>query len=281
MRPTISSKRQTKSENKGWLLFALFSFFSLALTSCNNDSDEPLTLHDVENNYLHLYYGTQAGVTIIGGSGDYTFSFESPLLKAEQTEKNYILFDPIGIGDAVVTIKDSSQKKYTLNVSITYRGEDFTISEVAATVVGDQMTVADQKELKEKAIETVPMKAGGVYKFVYTEGKYYDNKTKGIVYLYPTTTGATRTEGTFERESVLKEDGTTYSHELYRLFFENTSHTFIYGAVQKGATTYTAISSPYYLLFVEDLTDRFQADYPELEQVYTTQVIENYKMTAE
>ncbi len=64
-----------------WILVILFSTFGL--TSCDKDSEEPLSLHQLENNILNLHYGYTGGVTIIGGDGNYSFSYESPLLKAD------------------------------------------------------------------------------------------------------------------------------------------------------------------------------------------------------
>jgi|GEM_PF-3760069 hypothetical protein len=63
-----------------WILVILFPTFGL--TSCDKDSEDPLSLHQVENNIINLHYGYTGGVTIIEGDGNYSFSYESPLLKA-------------------------------------------------------------------------------------------------------------------------------------------------------------------------------------------------------
>lgn len=46
------------------VLLPIFSF-----TSCDKDSDDRLSLHQVVNNEIELYYGSKGGVTIIGGDG--------------------------------------------------------------------------------------------------------------------------------------------------------------------------------------------------------------------
>jgi len=165
-----------------WILIAQLALFGL--TSCDKDSGEPLSLHQIENNATKLYYGSKGGVTIIGGDGNYSFSCKSPLLKAEMTQSNYILFEPLGVGEAIVTINDSSGNSYILNVKVTYKSEKFVVARLDATVVGDKMTVGDQKELKEKALATIPVKIGGGYRFVYT-GSEEKDETKGVVLIYP------------------------------------------------------------------------------------------------
>jgi len=48
-----------------------------------------------------------------------------------------------------------------------------------AYVKGDGMTVAAQKELKEKALASIPVKVGGGYRFIYTKDQ------GGTAYVYP------------------------------------------------------------------------------------------------
>ncbi|MCE5227849.1 MAG: hypothetical protein LLG05_18575 [Porphyromonadaceae bacterium] len=251
-----------------WTLFILFSSFSW--TSCDKDSDEPLSLDLVENNAIKLYYGSKGGVTIIGGDGNYSFSCESSLLKAEMTYSNYILFEPLGVGDAAVTIKDSSGNSYILNVTVAYKTENIVVSKLDATVVGDNMTVAEQKELKEKALATIPVKIDGGYKFVYTESED-QNETKGIVFIYPEKYGTDGIEGTFDRVIVKRDDG-SYFYYTYTLHYRDINRIFILMEYSEP----TGQSSEYQdLQFAEDLKDQYKTDYPNVEQVYTSQVISN------
>jgi len=251
------------------ILVILFSTF--CWTSCNKDSNgEPLSLHQIENNSIQLYYGSNGGVTIIGGDGKYSFSCESQLLKAEMTYSNYISFEPLGVGDATVTIKDSSGDSYILKVTITYKTEKIIVSKLDATVTGDNMTVGKQKELKEKALLTIPVKVGGGYKFVYTESEDLD-KTKGIVYIYPDKYGENGIEGTFERITV-KGDNGSYYHMVYTLKYSNANRKFV---LMEYSEPTSKSSPPQYRAFqlAEDLKEQYKVAYPDVEQVYTSQVI--------
>ena len=246
-------------------LLILFSTFGWI--SCKKETTEQLSLANIENNVTKLYYGSKGGVTIIGGDGKYAFSCESPLLKAEMTYRNYILFEPLGVGDAVVTINDSSGNSYILNVKVSYKSESDVVGKLDATVVGDNLTVGNQKELKAKALATIPVKVGGGYKFVYTEGEDLE-KTKGTVFIYPDKYGNNGIGGTFERVMIKGDDG-NYSHVVYSLHYNDTNHTFT-----RWLSKPTGQSSEYQPgQFVEDLKAQYQTAYPNVEQVFTSQVI--------
>ncbi len=252
-----------------WILVILFSTFSMI--SCDKDSEEPLSLHQIENNTTKLYFGSKGGVTIIGGDGKYSFSCESPLLKAEMTYSNYISFEPLGVGDATVTIKDSSGDSYLLNVTIAYKTVNVVVAKLDATVVGDNLTVGAQKELKEKALATIPVKAGGGYSFIYTESEDLE-KTKGTVIVYPEKFGDNGVEGTFERE-IIKGDDSSYSYTTYTLHYSNVDRTFIF--MEYSEPVLKSAPTGYYgqFQFAEDLKEQYKAEYPNVEQVYTSQVL--------
>lgn len=249
-----------------FLLLILFSAF--IFTSCDKDSDEPLSLDLIENNATKLYYGSTGGVTIVGGDGNYSFSCESSLLKAEMTYSNYISFEPLGVGDVAVTIKDSSGDSYLLKVTIAYKTENIVVSKLDVTVVGDNMTVGAQKELKEKALATIPVKVGGGYKFVYTEGEELD-LTNGTVFIYTDKFGTDGIEGTFDRVIVKGDDG-SLSSLVYTLHYSDMNRTFIFMEYE-GVTGQT--SELRAVQFAEDLKEQYQNAYPNVEQVYSSQVI--------
>ncbi|MEA4840736.1 MAG: hypothetical protein VB110_07010 [Bacteroidales bacterium] len=251
-----------------WILLVLFSMFGM--TSCDKDSGEPLSLNEIENNATKLYYGSKGGVTIIGGDGKYSFSCESPLLKAEMTYSNYISFVPLGVGDATVTIKDSSGDSYILKVTIVYKVQKIVVSKLDATVIGDAMTVGEQKELKEKALATIPVKVGGGYKFVYTEGEDLE-QTKATVFIYPDKYGENGIEGTFERATVKDDDG-NYSYTTFTMHYNGQIRTFV---LTKYSQVVLKSTGDYYGQgqFAEDLKEQYKMAYPNVEQVYTSQVI--------
>lgn len=247
------------------ILFILLSTFGWI--SCTKESGEKLSLVNIENNTTKLYYGSKGGVTIIGGDGNYSFSCESSLLKGEMTYSNYILFEPLGVGEAVVTIKDSSGNSYLLTVTVSYRSESIVIAKLDATVLGDNMTVGNQKELKEKALATIPVKVGGGYKFVYTEGEDLA-ETKGTVFIYPDKYGNSGIEGTFKR-SMMKGDDGNYSRIVYSLHYNESNRTFT-----RWLSKPTGQSTNYQSAqLIEDLGVQYQTAYPNVEQVYTSQVI--------
>nr|WP_320059719.1 hypothetical protein [uncultured Bacteroides sp.] len=262
-----------KTKTLAWTLFVLFSTFSWI--SCDKDTEEPLSLHDVENNSLELYYGAKGGVTIVGGDGNYTFSTESPLIKAEMTYSNYVLFEALNIGDATVTITDKSGHSCVLNIHIGYYSENIVVAKLDATVVGD-MTVDKQKELKEKALATIPVKVGGGYKFVYTDKVHSSlnavdlNPLKGLVYIYPETYGEKPIEGTFERTAHKEGDGQNFPYYKYTLHYNNLNRTLLF-LEYRGAIVRSVEYRTYQL--AEDLTEQYKTDYPNVEQVYTSQVI--------
>ena len=88
-------------------------------------------------------------------------------------------YETLGVGDAEVTITDAKGESVGLKVKIDYRSDKMKIVKLDAYVKGDKMTVAAQKELKEKALASIPVKAGGGYQFIYTKDQ------GGIVYVYP------------------------------------------------------------------------------------------------
>gem|GEM_PF-257287 len=264
----LRRKMNKKLNPIAWTLLVLFSTFGLA--SCDKESDKPLSLDLVKNNSTKLYYGSKGGVTIIGGDGKYSFSCESPLLKAEMTYSNYISFVPLGVGDATVTIKDSSGDSYILKVTIVYKAQKIVVSKLDATVIGDAMTVGEQKELKEKALATIPVKVGGGYKFVYTEGEDLE-QTKATVFIYPDKYGENGIEGTFERATVKDDDG-NYSYTTFTMHYNGQIRTFV---LTKYSQVVLKSTGDYYGQgqFAEDLKEQYKMAYPNVEQVYTSQVI--------
>ena len=125
------------------------------------------------------------------------------------------------------------------------------------------MTVGNQKELKEKALATIPVKVGGGYKFVYTEGEEQD-ETKGIVFIYPDKYGNNGIEGTFERVIVKGDDG-SLSHVAYSLHYRDINHTFIFMKYSEPASQSTGYGL---IQFAEDLKEQYKTAYPNVEQVY-------------
>jgi hypothetical protein len=229
--------------------------------------NEPLSLHETENNTVVLHYGSKGGVTVTGGDGNYSFTCESPLLKAEMAQRNYISFEPAGVGYAAVTIRDSSGESYVLNVIIIYTTDNIPVSRIEATVVGDALTAAEQEELKAKALATVPVKAGGGYKLVYIRG----DRPEGAVIIYPEKYGEEGLEGIFTQKAAGGDDG--FETTSYTFRYNDTVRTFTIKAADQETRTSVKPYPPVYTQLFEDLTEQYRADYPGVEQVYTSQII--------
>lgn len=249
----------------------LISFFGLLsllfCLSCSQNDEEPLSLHQIENNSIQLFYGTKSGVTIIGGDGNYSYTSDSPLIKGKMTHTNYILFEPLGVGEATVTIRDGSGHSYILTISICYRTEHYTVKKTDAFVSGDNMTVGEQKELKEKALSTIPVKVGGGYEFVFTAFES-DDKSSGIVSIYPTDDRNNFIEGTFE--TTLRKDENQLIYRTYTLHYQSTERTFV---LMQYKDPLVKMINTVVMQFAEDVKGQFLPDYPEVEQVYTSQIV--------
>jgi len=109
---------------------------------------------------------------------------------------------------------------------------------------------------------------GGGYKFVYTEGEKLA-ETKGTVFIYPDKYGNSGLEGTFERAAVKDKNG-NYSYMTYTLHYNAVNRIFILMEYSES----TAKSSQYRAIqFAEDIKEQYKMAYPNVEQVYTSQVI--------
>lgn len=51
------------------------------------------------------------------------------------THSNYILFEPLGVGEARVKISDSSGHSYILKVKMNYKSEKIVVAKVIASMV--------------------------------------------------------------------------------------------------------------------------------------------------
>lgn len=253
------------------LLGMLLFLCTACLTGCSDDDLEPLSLHQIEGHSIQLYYGTQGGVTIIGGEGEYSFICESPLLKGEMTQPNYILFEPLGVGTAVVTIKDRSGQTYELNVDIVYRTENYMVSAIDVSVEGEELTEGEQKRLREEVLNSSLVQPGGFYQFVYTEGldtsSSSGNQTtvKGMAVVYPRK-GEKGQKGTFE-QTVCYTQEKYFSHYEYVIHYKGSTHSYI-ATYLKDSSTKTSVLPEYIsFAFVEDVTEQFSADYPKVKKV--------------
>jgi len=112
---------------------------------------------------------------------------------------------------------------------------------------------------------------GGGYKFVYTEGEKLA-ETKGTVFIYPDKYGNSGLEGTFERVAVKDKNG-NYSYMTYTLNYNNVTRTFIFMEYSESVLKSSPTNLYRQLQFAEDLKEQYKAEYPNVDRVYTSQVL--------
>ncbi|MCS2659259.1 hypothetical protein NXW67_04705 [Bacteroides fragilis] len=160
-------KTQALRSNLCFILLA--TAFLLGMAGCDKEESDPLRIGDdsfnnIENGVWTAYYPNtnQTCITIYGGERPYTVSSNSDILKVNMDKfPNAFNYEILGVGDAEVTITDAKGESAGLKVKIDYRSDKMKIVKLDAYVKGDGMTVAAQKELKEKALASIPVKVGG------------------------------------------------------------------------------------------------------------------------
>jgi len=238
----------------------LFLALTVACSSEKQEEDLLRVLH-YENNEIILFYPDDIGsLTIAGGTAPYSVRCESEIVKVD-TEPwpdewpHTFHYETLGTGEAHILISDASGQTLVLHARIIYREWNVEIREHYASVNGELLTLAAQKELKEKALAAIPVEVGGGYKFIFTE------REAGSVYVYKEKIGAAYTEGSFT-VSPGEES------RLFHLRFDDTVHTYVeYRQPLSRAT----LSPLVVVAFYEELTEKFKPEYPEAESVYSFQ----------
>ena len=125
------------------------------------------------------------------------------------------------------------------------------------TIFGDDLTENEKIEIREKQLAEIPVKAGGGYKFIYTDAA----GRKGKAVIYADTFGSDGIETTFEE----KEFESPYTPNVfssgYEIVIGNEKRIFIFGALGVPA------------LIREDVTPKVQVEYPQAKLVYTSQIL--------
>lgn len=252
------------------LLFVLCTFL---VYSCTGDDDyTPISLKETESPNLNLQYPPARiySYFLQGGDGNYTVSCNQPetveakIVSGDNPKDVALSLKTLSRGDAVVTITDNSGNSLLVNVKVDYYTEAFVVTDHDTFISGD-LSEAEKKEIKEKALSTIPVKKTGGYKFVYTDG----SEAKGTVYMYKEKYGEKAVEGTFERKRTEASEETGINgYVLYELTFPDEKHSLKMTGYQPSRTS---VVVP--IAFYEDVKDLFIADYPTLESVHTTQVL--------
>ena len=144
-------------------------------------------------------------------------------------------------------------------------------------MIGDEITQKEERELSERILKSMPVSLDGEYFFSYM----VPDSTEGEVIIYPSSTVQAQ-KGTFRREVKYDENGKTYQ----QLSIQLTSGEKFYYALSVSGTTQTITSADYdewslsantdSLVYglKEDVTEKYQTDYPKLEKAYATQFIQ-------
>ncbi len=144
----------------------LFLALTVACSSEKQEEDLLRVLH-YENNEIILFYPDDIGsLTIAGGTAPYSVRCESEIVKVD-TEPwpdewpHTFHYETLGTGEAHILISDASGQTLVLHARIIYREWNVEIREHYASVNGELLTLAAQKELKEKALAAIPVEVGG------------------------------------------------------------------------------------------------------------------------
>lgn len=252
----------------------LLSFF--CWTACN-DENRPIELqyalyndhpNPVLNNLVTLHYPSTLAteLIILGGDGKYTIHNSDETKLKTDYNNGFLSLTPLAIGNSVITIRDQSGAMYVLNVHITYLGHNFIVMKQEVTVKGDSLTLKEKDEIEKKALSSIPVNVKGGYTFIYTD----DQLQKGKVYVYPENFGGEYKEGTFVQSRQAESQIPSYNTSLILITLDGKERQFLFFRY-----TDSSMKSQAYLFyqFTEDLTEIYRKDYPNVSQVYTTQVL--------
>ncbi|MCD8193203.1 MAG: hypothetical protein LUD74_01360 [Tannerellaceae bacterium] len=237
----------------------------VGLSGCDNEKETPLQIMGADDNHLTLYHPNveEGCVTIEGGVRPYAVSCESDILDVHMEKwPNAFNYQTRGVGQTQVKVTDALGKSIFVDIDIRYREERYEVIKHDVIIVGDQMTLAAQTELKEKVLAYIPVQESGFYTFIYT------GIQTGTVYLYPHKVSAFRHEGTFRITTGELENNRLVS--LYNLTVEDQEHKFIMNQYIPSKMTDIIVLIALY----EDLLEQFKPAYPEVEKVYSIQVIQ-------
>lgn len=248
------------------IIYALFISLS-AITSCNKNSDESITLHNVENNYVAITYpnSEKIAISIIGGDGNYSASCNNiSIVEVEVvSEKKMLLINPKSIGDATITITDKSNNYYIFNVKVSYHERNFIIIKQDVVITGNKISTAQKKEIEQKALKTLPVNINGGYKLIYND----EQNRKGELFIYKDKYNELGEKTTFE-ETRVQIENSEYNYLSYTFNINGITREF--HLLKYTNPTKMVAQTPYAL--VEDITYLFKADYPNIELVITQQL---------
>lgn len=264
----------------GILLVFIITF---CFPSCDKDDDgrtDPIML-SYGNNVMFDNVSRCISITpfveattplyINGGDGHYVIDSPEEVIDVEYNGET-VIFKPLALGKAVVTIRDNSGNRYDLTIRVEYSTYTYIVTTRKCIVEGDNMTVGSKKELEH---EIISLATAERYEFTFTDKE----GTQGTVRLYGQKTGgeANYEEYNFDNEqldTILTINGENV-RALARVVIKGESGDIpFYITLDPGISKSTGgdmIVTKY--CFIKDLTERYHAGYPAMEKVYEVQAV--------
>jgi len=241
----------------------LLTILTVGCSDNDKIDNEPLTVNGMREGIIILSYpdNTFSRISIQGGTYPYSVECKSDILKVriDEDAPTGFLYEISGVGDANVTVYDAAGDKITVPVRIEYSDISLRVSGFDVEVIGNNLTIAQHEELKEKALNYIPVEENGIYRLVYA------GKDSGTLYVHKTAYDAYRYEGTFKKIEP-KEESVFGGYEFK---FEGNTHN-VYWELYSGPSTRKELT-PHYSLN-EDLTKQFLPEYPGLESLVIKQL---------
>ncbi len=251
------------------MLIGLLSLI-ICFAGCGDDDKlKPIELRGSEGATISIFYPGSTGYSfsLQGGDGNYEIISENTeVVTAEMISPTDFSLEAKSIGETRVIITDNSQNILILDVHIKYLTNQIIIGAHDVFIEGGDLTGNEVKAIREKQLAEIPVKAGGGYKFIFTDYDEDGDVVGGKAIVYPEKFGSNGIETTFKRRRITI--GATIGYEIdinneRRLLVLNR----YYPSTRAGDYL------PPMALF-EDITSKVQSEYPKAESVVTAQVID-------
>ncbi len=253
-----------------WTGISLILLWGVCLTACDDDKWPPIRLAHQEDTTLNLWYPYEKDTylySLEGGDGSYTAFSYAPDVVGARIVSGEIELTIRGLGYTEVVIRDNSGHSLSLDVHVDHYTQRMIVDRYQVYMGGDPEET-EREAIEAAALATLPVEAGGGYKFVFTDKE----STRGKVYIYPVKFGGDAVEGDFVTRSLEEgEAGTEYGTYFYDLTIDGKKRTFV-RTTWNFSDTRTSEVAPVVLL--EDLTEELITDYPEVGAVCTLQKME-------
>lgn len=252
-----------------WCLLVLVSLTTLS--GCSKDNAEPIQLYygiyndkpnPVEGNRIQILFpaSDKIQLLIFGGDGDYAIhNFDDAVVDVSFDSKS-ISITPLSTGSSTVTITDQTGGSYILNIEVSYRELNLIIEKQDVIVIGDKLSERQKLEIQHKASLFFPVKEMGGFSFVYDLSAH-----EGHVLIYKEKYGEKGVESVFEEKYT---ETASVGYRSYEFQIDGEKREFILNQYHAPMSKSSMIVP---MAFIEVLTDRFKADYPDVESVYTQQ----------